>query len=99
MTKADLADKVYEKVGLPKKEAIGVVDALFETIKTVLSEGESIKIAGFGTFLVRKKRARRGRNPRTGSEIQIEQRTIVTFKPSSQFKTLVEDYRSSADRT
>ncbi|MBI4826210.1 MAG: integration host factor subunit alpha [Nitrospirae bacterium] len=90
MTKADLADKIYETVGLSKKEAAGIVELLFDNMKNILSEGESIKITGFGTFLVRKKSARRGRNPKTGEEIQIEQRRVVTFKPSLQFKSLVE---------
>jgi integration host factor subunit alpha len=90
MTKADLADRLYEKVGLPKKEATAVVETLFNTMKQILAEGESIKITGFGTFLVRKKDARRGRNPKTGDELEIEQRKVVTFKPSLQFKALVE---------
>jgi integration host factor subunit alpha len=90
MTKADLADRLYEKVGLPKKEATAVVETLFDTMKQILSEGESIKITGFGTFLVRKKDSRRGRNPKTGDELEIEQRKVVTFKPSLQFKALVE---------
>ncbi len=90
MTKADLADRLYEKVGLPKKEATSIVETLFDSMKNILSEGESIKITGFGTFLVRKKGERRGRNPKTGSELQIEQRIVVTFKPSLQFKALVE---------
>jgi integration host factor subunit alpha len=90
MTKADLADRLYEKVGLPKKEATSIVETLFNSMKNILSEGESIKITGFGTFLVRKKGERRGRNPKTGSELQIEQRIVVTFKPSLQFKSLVE---------
>ncbi|MDO8282275.1 MAG: integration host factor subunit alpha [Thermodesulfovibrionia bacterium] len=90
MTKADLADKIYETVGLSKKEAAGIVELLFDNMKNILSEGESIKITGFGTFLVRKKGARRGRNPKTGEEMQIEQRRVVTFKPSLQFKSLVE---------
>jgi integration host factor subunit alpha len=90
MTKADLADRLYEKVGLPKKEATAIVETLFDSMKNILSEGESIKITGFGTFLVRKKNARRGRNPKTGDELKIEQRRVVTFKPSLQFKALVE---------
>jgi integration host factor subunit alpha len=90
MTKADLADRLYEKVGLPKKEATSIVETLFDSMKNILSEGESIKITGFGTFLVRKKNARRGRNPKTGDELEIEQRRVVTFKPSLQFKALVE---------
>ncbi|HCC68877.1 MAG TPA: integration host factor subunit alpha [Nitrospiraceae bacterium] len=90
MTKADLADIISEKVGLSKKDAIGIVEVLFETMKGILSEGESIKISGFGTFLVRKKGTRKGRNPKTGVELQIDQRRVVTFRPSLQFKALVE---------
>ncbi len=90
MTKADLADRLYEKIGLPKKEATAIVETLFDSMKNILSEGESIKITGFGTFLVRKKGERKGRNPKTGEELKIEQRIVVTFKPSLQFKSLVE---------
>lgn len=90
MTKANLADKIYEKVGLPKKEAVEIIEILFDSMKGILSEGESIKIAGFGTFLVRKKSARKGRNPKTGMELQISQRKVITFKPSLQFKAAVE---------
>ena len=90
MTKADLAEEMYEKTGLSKKEALGIVESLFDSIKGILAEGESIKITGFGTFLVRKKSARKGRNPKTGEELQIEPRKVVTFKPSQHFKVLVE---------
>lgn len=90
MTKADLAEKMYEKTGLSKKEALGIVELLFDSIKGILAEGESIKITSFGTFLVRKKSARKGRNPKTGTELEIEPRKVVTFKPSQSFKALVE---------
>ncbi|HDH05396.1 MAG TPA: integration host factor subunit alpha [Nitrospirae bacterium] len=90
MTKADLADRLYEKVGLPKKEATAIIETLFGSMKGILAEGESIKITGFGTFLVRKKNSRKGRNPKTGAELEIEQRKVVSFKPSLQFKALVE---------
>ncbi len=90
MTKADLADRIYEKIGLPKKEATAIVETLFDSMKNILSEGVSIKITGFGTFLVRKKGERKGRNPKTGEELKIAQRVVVTFKPSLQFKSLVE---------
>ena len=90
MTKADLADRVYEKVGLSRKEAAEIIETLFAAMKNILAEGESIKITGFGTFLVRKKGSRRGRNPKTGVEIEITQRKVFTFKPSLQFKALVE---------
>jgi len=90
MTKAELADRLYEKVGLPKKEATSIVETLFDSMKSILAEGESIKITGFGTFLVRKKSSRKGRNHKTGTELEIEQRRVVTFKPSLQFKAIVE---------
>lgn len=90
MTKANLVDHIYEKVGLSKKEAMEMVELLFETIKDTLSQGESIKLSGFGTFSVRSKGSRRGRNPKTGVEIEIEPRRVVTFKPSVQFKSAVE---------
>jgi integration host factor subunit alpha len=90
MTKAELADRIYEKIGLSRKEALGIVEMLFESIKGVLADGESIKITGFGTFLVRKKGARKGRNPKTGTELEIEPRKVITFKPSLHFKEMVE---------
>jgi len=90
MTKAELSDRIYEKIGLSRKEALGIVEMLFESIKSILADGESIKITGFGTFLVRKKSARKGRNPKTGMELEIEPRKVVTFKPSLRFKAMVE---------
>ncbi len=90
MTKADLADRVYEKVGLSRKEAVDMIETLFSSMKGILSEGESIKITGFGTFLVRKKTSRRGRNPKTGEDMEITARKVITFKPSLEFKALVE---------
>ncbi len=90
MTKADLADKVYEKVGLSRKEAVEMIETLFSSMKSILSEGESIKITGFGTFLVRKKSSRRGRNPKTGEEMEITARKVITFKPSLEFKAVVQ---------
>lgn len=90
MTKADLVDRIFEKVGLSKKESMEMVETLFDSMKAVLAEGEFIKITGFGTFLVRKKGARRGRNPKTGVELEITPRKVVTFRPSIQFKSLVE---------
>ncbi len=90
MTKADLADRVYEKVGLSRKEAVDMIETLFSSMKGILSEGESIKITGFGTFLVRKKTSRRGRNPKTGEDMEITARKVITFKPSLEFKAVVE---------
>jgi len=90
MKKADLAEMVFEKVGLSKRESIQIVETLFDSMKAILAEGEPIKISGFGTFLVRKKGARRGRNPKTGVELEITPRKVIAFRPSIQFKSLVE---------
>ena len=89
MRKADLATEIYEKVGVSKKEAADLVELVLDMIKGVLQKAESFKIAGFGNFVVRSKGARKGRNPRTGEEIGITPRRVVTFRPSQIFKKYV----------
>ena len=86
MTKADIVERVYGKVGLTKKESFDVVEELFALIKDTLEAGEKIKVAGFGNFEVKQKADRRGRNPQTGEEITIEARRILTFKASPLLK-------------
>jgi integration host factor subunit alpha len=86
MTKADIVSSVYEKVGFSKKEAVRVVETIFDILKEALERGEKVKISGFGNFVVRNKRARRGRNPQTGGDIEISSRKILTFKPSQVLK-------------
>jgi integration host factor subunit alpha len=86
MTKVDIISSVYEKVGFSKKEAVRVVETIFDIMKESLERGEKIKISGFGNFIVRKKRIRRGRNPQTGDDIEISARKILTFKPSQVLK-------------
>jgi integration host factor subunit alpha len=90
MTKADIVEIIFEKVGLSKKEAQDIIDLIFDTVKQAFHEGESVKIAGFGTFTVRKKAERRGRNPQTGQELMITPRRVLTFKASNQLKDIVE---------
>lgn len=90
MTKADLVEIIFEKVGLLKKEAQDIIEVIFDTIKNAVTQGESVKVSGFGTFNVRKKQARRGRNPQTGSELEITPRRVLTFKASNQLKELIE---------
>ena len=81
MTKADIVDKVCDRVGgFSKKEAADLVDNVFDVMKDVLEHGEKIKISGFGNFVVRDKKPRPGRNPQTGQEITIEARRVLTFK-------------------
>lgn len=90
MTKADIVSAVYEKVGLSKKEATDIVETVLDSIKETLKEGEMVKIAGFGNFVIRNKGARKGRNPKTGENIEITPRKVVTFKPSMIFKDYVD---------
>ncbi len=87
MTKADIVEAVYERLGgISKKEAAALVEVVFETMKDNLSDGERIKISGFGNFVVREKNSRVGRNPQTGDEITISERRVLTFKPSQVLK-------------
>jgi integration host factor subunit alpha len=91
MRKADIATEVFEKLGIPKKDASDILELMLDSIKGVLQKGETVKIAGFGNFVVRHKRARKGRNPKTGEEIGITPRKVVTFRPSQVFKRYVND--------
>ena len=96
MTKADLVEIVYEKIGgLSKKESQDIVEAIFETMKASLKEGEKIKISGFGNFTLRDKRPRKGRNPQTGDDIQITARRVLTFRPSQILKSYINDVKPS----
>lgn len=89
MTKADLVDLIYERVGSSKKEAGEVVEAVFQIIEDSLRRGEKVKISGFGAFSVNHKHARRGRNPQTGIAITIDSRRVLSFKPSQVLKDLI----------
>ncbi len=89
MTKADLVENVYLKTGFSKKESADIVEMVFDLMKNTLEDGEKIKIAGFGNFLVKEKASRRGRNPQTGDEITISARKILTFKPSQVLKASI----------
>ncbi|MDH4227949.1 MAG: integration host factor subunit alpha [Deltaproteobacteria bacterium] len=95
MTKADLVEIAFEKVGCSKKDVADVVDQVFESIRVALEDGDKVKISGFGNFTVRSKRARRGRNPQTGDEITIEARRVMTFKASQ----ILKDYVNTGKKT
>jgi len=86
MTKADIISDVFDKVGLPKQDAEELVEMILDTIKQTLKQSETVKLSGFGNFVVRKKRSRKGRNPKTGQEIEITPRSVVSFRPSMIFK-------------
>jgi len=82
MTKIDIIQNVCDKLGFSKKDSAKIVESVFNVMKDHLEKGEKIKISGFGNFVVRQKRSRKGRNPQTGTEIQISARRVLTFKPS-----------------
>ncbi|HIX71231.1 HU family DNA-binding protein [Enterococcus diestrammenae] len=89
MNKAELISAVAEKSGLTKKDATAVLAAIIDTVETTLKNGDSVQIMGFGTFEVRERAARKGRNPQTGEEIQIKASKTPAFKPGKQLKDAV----------
>lgn len=89
MTKAELADALFERLGLNKREAKDMVDSFFDEIRLALERGESVKLSGFGNFQLRDKPQRPGRNPKTGEEIAITARRVVTFHASQKLKAAV----------
>lgn len=97
LTKADIANRLFDEVGLNKREAKEFVDAYFEIIKTALEEGENVKLSGFGNFQLRDKKERPGRNPKTGEEIPISARRVVTFRPGQKLRARVEAYVGPGD--
>jgi integration host factor subunit alpha len=90
LTKAELADLLFEKVGLNKREAKDMVDSFYEEVRTALQNGDGVKLSGFGNFQLRDKPQRPGRNPKTGEEVQITARRVVTFHASQKLKAMVE---------
>ena len=97
LTKADIADRLFNEVGLNKREAKEFVDAYFETIREALENGENVKLSGFGNFQLREKNQRPGRNPKTGEEIPISARRVVTFRPGQKLRGRVEAYVEPGD--
>lgn len=106
LTKADLAESLFNELGLNKREAKELVELFFEQIRTALTRGEQVKLSGFGNFGLRHKSSRPGRNPKTGEEIPITARRVVTFRASHKLKERVErnvrlhpDRIASAEKT
>jgi len=95
LTKADMAENLFEELGLNKREAKELVEAFFEEARLALEEGEEVKLSGFGNFVLRDKNQRPGRNPKTGEEIPITARRVVTFRPGQKLKSRVEEYAGS----
>lgn len=89
MTKADLVDRVAQQTGLTKKDSSRVIDAAFEAITDALAKGDKVQLVGFGSFEVRRRAPRKGRNPQTGREIAIEARKVPAFKAGKALKDAV----------
>lgn len=95
MTKAEIIESVYEKIGFSKKDSSDLVELIFDTIKESLAKGEKIKVSGFGNFIVRQKKSRIGRNPQTGEQIEISARKVLTFRPSHVLKAQLNPNRKN----
>ena len=95
LTKVGIAQELFDTVGLNKREAKDLVEIFFEEIRSALEQGDSVKLSGFGNFELRDKAQRPGRNPKTGEEIPISARRVVTFRPGQKLKTRVELYAGS----
>ncbi|SEP98169.1 integration host factor subunit alpha [Ectothiorhodospira magna] len=98
LTKAEMAERLHEELGLNKREAKDFVEAFFEEIRSALESGEQVKLSGFGNFTLRDKNQRPGRNPKTGEEIPISARRVVTFRPGQKLKARVESYAGSGQQ-
>ena len=91
LTKADLAEKLFDELGLNKREAKEIVEIFFEEVRGALAENQNVKLSGFGNFDLRDKSQRPGRNPKTGEEIPITARRVVTFRPGQKLTTTQHD--------
>lgn len=92
LTKAEMAERLFDEMGLNKREAKELVEQFFEEVRKALESNEQVKLSGFGNFDLRDKRQRPGRNPKTGEEIPIRARRVVTFRPGQKLKAKVESY-------
>jgi integration host factor subunit alpha len=92
LTKAEMAERLFDEMGLNKREAKELVEQFFEEVRQSLENNEQVKLSGFGNFDLRDKRERPGRNPKTGEEIPIQARRVVTFRPGQKLKSRVEGY-------
>ncbi len=92
LTKAAMAENLFEELGLNKREAKELVEVFFEEVRIALEQGHEVKLSGFGNFILRDKNQRPGRNPKTGEEIPISARRVVIFRPGQKLKARVEAY-------
>jgi len=92
LTKADMVERLYDELGLNKREAKDIVEMFFDEVRIALAQGEEVKLSGFGNFQLRDKSERPGRNPKTGLVIPVSARRVVTFRAGQKLKSLVEGH-------
>lgn len=97
LTKADMVEHLFDELGLNKREAKDLVEMFFAEIRDSLETGKNVKLSGFGNFMLRDKTQRPGRNPKTGEEIPVTARRVVTFRPGQKLKQRVEEYAGSGN--
>ncbi len=97
LTKADMAESLFNELGLNKREALELVALCFQELGASLADGEPVKLSGFGNFALRDKNERPGRNPKTGEKVLITARRVVTFRPGNKLKARVEAYAGTAE--
>ena len=95
LTKSEMAERLFEELGLNKREAKEFVDSFFDVLREALERGQQVKLSGFGNFNIRQKNQTPGRTPTPGEEIPISARTVVTFRPGQKLKERVEAYAGS----
>ena len=98
ITRADLVEVLWDEIGLSRKECAVLLENVLDEIANKLTEGDSVKLSAFGSFIVRQKGERMGRNPKTGEEIPITARRVVTFRPGQKLKARVEAYAGSVEQ-
>ncbi len=97
LTKADMAESLFKELGLSKRDASDLVDIFFQELVAPLAAGEQVKLSGFGNFDLRDKNERPGRNPKTGEEVSIPARRVVTFRAGPKLKARVEGYAGTGE--
>ena len=97
LTKAEMAERLFDELGLNKREAKELVEQFFEEVRLSLERNEQVKLSGYGNFDLRDKKQRPGRNPKTGEEIPIQARRVVTFRPVQKLKARVESYAGTKE--
>lgn len=95
MTKAEVANRLSERTGLSQKEAITALELFLDTVRDSLQKGDKVSLVGFGAFYIKERRARTGRNPRTGEVIEIPAKRVATFRPGKSFREMVDTHRTS----